>query len=804
MAKHVAERCAYEAAVALVHEPGAFVSTGALPQSPPFLIRPDPSALPIPSAAIAFAYDEGFNSMLETIEEDITRDLAPTGEMQLVLSHMAIDSVGDAATFKLLPTNDANDACTFGSLIVLLPSMHEGGVITCTHGSETASFDVETSPVVTAFAAAFLSTSFTSAPITSGRRVALVFRLSYDEAHDNMRLAAPNQEPAIAAFTALAHSPFLTYQCIGKPVAYPTPSEPPSFEHLESIDKGLVDVLLVTKCFDVGLVVDATYYCRAGYVLLHPACGVPDIIWDTCKYRKPDLTLGDSAESSCRLIFWPKHHRVVLGDWDDALEYLAIVLLGDAPDDGHGLDEDDGYLGLRDVDVILRAAMTTFGPDRRLPQDYFYGRRHPLAIMARLLAHQDDLDLTLHFVANIVSFDREDVSVSDVALWLHGLLTTHGWGPFLPALLQLLPRLSKRHVLDVLHLLTSFVGLDDAPLHVIFKRNLLLEAYVTNTAPHLARANYIGHRLPPALVSAVDAFVLPPPPSVAPLFMADRSCNFHADIAVGLASAIQRDPTIARSPLVAHVLDAFRARTMTEQDVCDLEQAGLDVAGSLMYLALFVKRLDDAVFLNLTRAWGLGLLPVARTIATKFKELVAPALTSRIAAYIVASSHTLAEKEMRCRMLRCTVYAPDTSKAHKLVRDAIELLRWFAIDELLAFLDVWCDALWKTLRETDQLLLPLANLFVHVDAPLCRRLFALATTKPSANSYSESFSYAYGSRDVWGSTFPRAADARSNEAAVVDRVATVIATLQAQLCTSTKTTVDVKNDTTRQTKRQRR
>ncbi|KDO26326.1 hypothetical protein SPRG_08399 [Saprolegnia parasitica CBS 223.65] len=172
----------YEAAYKLLKEPCAFVTKGAHPHPAPLLFRltgmDEPLAWPLCSAQAAqiaalypnklisesdIHFESRYLSEREHILSEIDRvrlpHLGPSNGAFMDLSHMVVDDVGDADLFRLQPSDDDEaNATTFGVLIVLLPSVHTGGVITFTYGNHSETFDDDTSLLETSFAAAFLST----------------------------------------------------------------------------------------------------------------------------------------------------------------------------------------------------------------------------------------------------------------------------------------------------------------------------------------------------------------------------------------------------------------------------------------------------------------------------------------------------------------------------------------------------------------------------------------------------------------------------------------------------------------------
>ncbi|KDO23177.1 hypothetical protein SPRG_09985 [Saprolegnia parasitica CBS 223.65] len=242
---------ALEAAYNLLHEPSMFAAIGALPHPAPILLTlagmDEPLSWPlgatqaqqiaalypttkiIPNADIAIdtRYAQHYDDMLAAVYEGSVEGIVPSSNAEMVLSHLVVDDVGDAESFRLLPTADeVIRATTFGVVIVLLPSMHQGGALTFTYSGQSQTFDDKTPLVETAFAATYLSTTIASEAITSGRRVALVYRLYCVDGP----VAPPTLEAATAAFQALAQSPIEGIQRLGKGIRSPSSHDALSFE----------------------------------------------------------------------------------------------------------------------------------------------------------------------------------------------------------------------------------------------------------------------------------------------------------------------------------------------------------------------------------------------------------------------------------------------------------------------------------------------------------------------------------------------------------------------------------------------
>ncbi|EQC24669.1 hypothetical protein SDRG_17439, partial [Saprolegnia diclina VS20] len=280
------------------------------------------------------------------------------------LSHMVVDDVGDADSFHLQPSD--NNATTFGMLIVLLPSAYTGGVLTFTHSGHSQTFGDDMSLLETSFAASYLSTAITSAPITSGRRAALVYRLFYRGVEDE-----PLQS-AEAAFRALGQSTTQEVQRLGLELDASLCSL--SFANLSLFKMGLVNALLAAGNFDIGLATLAAY--EKGQVQAfkpHPACNIPDAVGrgligrplDGFLYLPPP-NFGAFDCPLCAIVFWPKRHRVGIVDIVQVLDFVMLRL-------ERGDDDDDGYLGISDSGELLLGAVPYFvlhGPSLAKPKGH--------------------------------------------------------------------------------------------------------------------------------------------------------------------------------------------------------------------------------------------------------------------------------------------------------------------------------------------------------------------------------------------------------------------------------------------------
>ncbi|EQC25098.1 hypothetical protein SDRG_17012 [Saprolegnia diclina VS20] len=564
---------------------------------------------------------------------------------------MVIDDVGDASAFRLRPSADNNvNAAFFGLLIVLLPSSYSGGDLTFARGEMPQTVSACGMAV---YAAALLSTTITSARITSGRHTALVYRLYHADVNGPTVLVPPAPDAAVAAFQALSRSMTEPFQRLGR--ALSASNEPLSFASLGKWNQAFI-------CST----------CRLGKVislLPHPACEMPDAVvaaW-----------IGQSPQA---FLHMPPYKH---------LAYKRAIVLWSKPHRRRGLaqqrDDDSTYLSLASTHDLVFGTLPAFdvhGPaivgSHSLPHDSattvpLRFARH-LPSMQRILMALNDVALATLYLRDVVTLQDQHVSVAEVAPVVYSLLTTFGWEPLLDAMFGLVQRWIKTHPDATVQLLISLAGLDtEAPVcrplqqpfeAELFKRCydavlrtpqlftdefgvrrgpavvqglILLEHYVKTTVPPLEKASFLSRWLPPMVVAAVDAYLYAPLPVSGFLLSPDAFDPLEA-VAVGLTTALRCQPAI-NLPLA--VVDSL-AEVLQSYIPHDVIFSDLDVVLAVFAVASHAHRLDAALFGTCAKLCGLALLPALTTMP----EDSVPAVGDLVIAYIDASVHALANASL--------------------------------------------------------------------------------------------------------------------------------------------------------------
>ncbi|KDO19012.1 hypothetical protein SPRG_14849 [Saprolegnia parasitica CBS 223.65] len=750
---------AYETAYELLDAPGTFATIGTLKNPSPFLFTlrgmdeplawplcvaqareiaalfPDTKIIPASAIELNERYRDGLDDILQEAHEACESALVPSDAFYVNLSHMVLDDEGDSNCLRPLPAADEDEAArTFGTLVVLLPSAHAGGVVTFSHGNKTQRFNDDVSLLHAAYATTFLSSSISSSPITSGRFAALVYRVVYVAAHFNMRYNPPVQDAAIAAFRAVGLSVTEPHHRIGFDVQLP-----------EVLQIALVHALLATGCFDVGLAA----FRKSGRnervvskLCPHPECDMPPSVVASCKniqwflqFQAVDQDTIECPEHA--IVFWPKRHRAWLVGIADALAFVVSHFAAAQP-------LDSNLLGLADPRELVMAVMSAFHVQDRNSgwhesAEAFATRHKPslLSQMQRILVAYNDFELTTTFLRDCISITN-DVPLAEVAVWLHGLLTTHGWERFEPAMLELAvcPPLLQPFEAELFkrcyHIVQATPGLGPSLLNAkndwygrgsdFVKYSLLLEHYVTTIAPQRADANFVGACLPPVLVAAVDTFLFPAHPSIL-LTLASTDADPLMVVAVGLASAALTQPSLRLPATVLEVifcalkqLPPRRPRKASVDSYLNLPLpqtvTSVDAARSVLVLAQRANRLDATFFNTCADRYGLFILPAIRPLADNRVDL--GALHSLVVEYIQRSIHVLLDKmawpDLHEVVANRQHDGQSVSMGVHLTREAVMLLQSYAPESVASFATAWLKALPTDIRTTHKLLVPLVDL----------------------------------------------------------------------------------------------
>ncbi|KDO23176.1 hypothetical protein SPRG_09984 [Saprolegnia parasitica CBS 223.65] len=727
-----ASTAAYEAAYNLLPEPTVFAAIGALPHAAPILLT-------------LAGMDEPLSWPLGAAQAQQIAAL----NAEMVLSHLVVDDVGDAESFRLRPTADeVVRATTFGVAIVLPPSMHQGGALTLTHSGQSQTFDDETPLVETAFAATYLSTTITSEAITSGRRVALVYRLYCVDGP--VHLAPPTLEAATAAFKALAQSPIEGIQRLGKGILSTSSHDALSFESLGMKDKMFVDALLATGCFDVSL---APLYvepqgrdCHVKNLRPHPACNMPHAVarhWRGQSIQgflfQPPRNSSESPSSA--IVFAPKRYRASIVDVGGLFAFLEKRLGTQLHEDGDAShNEDDAYLGVADTRELVLAAMPVFGI--RSASHVRTMQTSHLESMTRILVALNDVELSRLFLSDYIMVQHR-YPLLEIAPFVYRLLTKHGWEPLSAAMLGLVQRWATENAIAALQLVTSLAGLEpfkplcpplqqpfEAELfkrcyhallatpnvwaaprryersHIVLEEVLVLEHYVQVTAPQLQEANYMSQRLPLPFVAVIDAYLFEPS-AVLQFALPDQLLRVYA---VALASAMRRQPSL---PLAVDIVDGIleAVRTLRSANTYRIYFHACyvlyrDAAAAVLFLASHTRRLDAALFDACVAVWGLALF---RTIASVQPHLADTTLLGQLAlAYIDAVLETLAVETAWPEWLpRPTEEDKDWVQMGAVIfLDVLHLLEQLAPAKMVTVATMWLQALPTTRNALHGHLLP--------------------------------------------------------------------------------------------------
>ncbi|EQC33657.1 hypothetical protein SDRG_08761 [Saprolegnia diclina VS20] len=744
---------AHEAAFQLVQEPSAFAAMSSLPHPAPVLFcltgMDEPVSWPLcaaqaaqiaglhPDKTISAAnihLDERFMNSYHDMHAAMYRTyvphLGPSSDVYMELSHLIVDDVGDADSFRLQPSNDDTvNTTTFGMLLVLLPSEHTGGAVTFTFGGHSTTFDDAASLVETPFSAAFLCATITSAPITSGRRVALVYRLYYGDVDGPMRMVPPAQDAAIAAFRAIAQSTTQEVQCVGLELE-DMEEQYLSFASLTTWEAGFVHVLLAAGTYGVGLA--SLDMNRNGVIKAfepHP----------TLLHLPPPQSTAFQCPS-CVPVYWPTRHRVCIVDpvtvWD-VLEQRVC--------ERHG-DKAAAYLGVSDTKELLLGMLTTHDL-RQLRRERSLSF---LQKMQMLLVALKDVALSAAFLDAVAI--TEALVATKVGPVVHCLLSQHGWEPLQASVLGLVRRWINSDPDATLQLLTSLAGLNTKsvlcrPLRQpydaeLFKRCygvmlatpglvgtemtrfdrgptfvtglFLLEDYVTRLVPQRQAANYVSQRLPLIFVPAIDAYLFAYP-------SVDRLLSSSPlpllDLAVGLESAVRCHMSLPLPPTVLETIFAA-IRPMTADTLTAITT---NVASAVLFLACVSQCLDTSLFHSLVDVCGLGLLPTVHSIALEFPNHAL--LNQLVAAFIDTSVDALVDESQWPEWHLCPVPVRpnDESFAAKpgvlILVDALAFLERMAPSRARAFATRYLQRLPTTLSMIHDRLVPvLTRLGCHSGA----------------------------------------------------------------------------------------
>ncbi|KDO33724.1 hypothetical protein SPRG_19333 [Saprolegnia parasitica CBS 223.65] len=251
-------------------------------------------------------------------------DLAP------VLSHLA---VGSASSMPLL-TPAVRTMKSFGTLLVLLPTFSDGGLVTVTY--KTYSTPLVTSSTSATFAVVHRSASVSMAPVTAGHVVVAVFDLVGQKPPQMGPPLSPAFEAAVAALIDVASAPPVAHNMIGFAVRRGLRFE--GFSHCNPQDAAFLAALLESKAFDVaGVLVqprlgnaDAPHEIHSG--TMHPALGLKPNVMAGCVGQEVPAFLGNveadllrDSEAKMCFVFWPTARRSCVLVFEGSATFLGVI-----------------------------------------------------------------------------------------------------------------------------------------------------------------------------------------------------------------------------------------------------------------------------------------------------------------------------------------------------------------------------------------------------------------------------------------------------------------------------------------------
>ena len=215
-------------------------------------IAAGPGEWRVPCSQLTFANREAWDSAVGTFVKRALEDLGVTVQTRAELSHLVLHDTTSSASFTSAVPGGA-----FGSLLIMLPAVHVGGLLTAAYQNETKAFCTasDASACLTSHFAMFYSAcTLRCSRLTSGRRLSLVYRLS-DVANRRV-IRPPSQGAAARRFGTLARQwhTKLASEDGGYPLklVYFLESEPPdaggglTWDGLRGSDKAIRDALIAS------------------------------------------------------------------------------------------------------------------------------------------------------------------------------------------------------------------------------------------------------------------------------------------------------------------------------------------------------------------------------------------------------------------------------------------------------------------------------------------------------------------------------------------------------------------------------
>ncbi|KDO19441.1 hypothetical protein SPRG_15431 [Saprolegnia parasitica CBS 223.65] len=426
-----------------------------------------------------------------------------------VLSHLCMDAVGSIDGLRA-STGCIADA--FGTLIVLLPSDHTGGVLTFQRHEHAITLPQNAAERPRGFDGVCINTTIKSTPITSGRRLALVFDLTgvHEPERGPSRLPL-NRTGAAAKVAVLAARLLPECHRIACSLAYlcPAPSDVGDpyadslFPRLRPRHKHLVNILVASDAFDIAVVRFLTKSARydsepddpssgedradvdnhVAAFEFHPSCNVPDLVAKRlvgvsahtflCESGHDEL-VPVSAPSEMALLFWPKRFRAGIVGMKTSMALLREAVL---------FRRTMHPLGLSSARELVFGTMAIFHSIASLAfSDERAGtaRDGHAAAMGDVLCASNDDEVAAYFLSAALSVSPTGVhcrriALTDAVVCVRTCVTKFGWQPLSSAIRGLLRRWlrSSTQRSHVLGLVSHLAGLSNVALAAVCR-----EAYV--------------------------------------------------------------------------------------------------------------------------------------------------------------------------------------------------------------------------------------------------------------------------------------------------------------------------------------
>ncbi|EQC27065.1 hypothetical protein SDRG_15075 [Saprolegnia diclina VS20] len=494
--------------------PSFYICTGTQGISPLPVVRveglPDPLSWPVlsaqheqlsaeygkasvvPATDLLIANQRAFEeALLQTVVHKLLSTLGiRASNVGVVLSHLCIDAVGSTDVLRAAPSCIAN---AFGTLIVLLPSFHTGGVLTFRRQTHAITLPHDAAERPRGFDGVFINTTIESTPVTSGRRLALVFDLTGVHETERGPSRLPLNRTGLAAkLTLLAAQPLPQCQRIACSLTYLRPA-PGDFGHphadedslflrLRPRHRYLVNIRLASAVFDIAVVRFSTRLLttrngssndervidnHVAAFEVHSSCDVPDLVAHQLVGVAAHAFLGDpdhdelapvSAPSEMALLFWPKRFRAGIVGMKPSLALLRHAVLN---------RRTARPLGLTSVRELVLGTMAFFHSVASLDlcdERTGNARDGSAAAMGDVLCALNDKEIAAYFLSDALAVSpggtRCSIALPDAAACVQSCLMAFGRRQLATAICDLLRRwltstTQRAHVVGLVSLLAG-------------------------------------------------------------------------------------------------------------------------------------------------------------------------------------------------------------------------------------------------------------------------------------------------------------------------------------------------------------